>query len=175
MRVLYNYDGVSKKIATNPDKWLVTKDGVFSYHKRELIQEIDLTDKSIAPRIVNADDVTHRLHHASIALGAEELRLYAYMFTELFQVVEGETNFVGKDYDKYKALRDALSHRVLNPNLPAMKGLKQHYPQPDDFELTQSTPNSYEFNFNSEKNLRQLESEAKTLKQHAISYLKTRM
>ena len=30
MRVLYNYDGISKKIATNPDRWLLTKDGVFS-------------------------------------------------------------------------------------------------------------------------------------------------
>jgi hypothetical protein len=175
-RVLYNYDGISKKIATNPDRWLLTKDSVIRYNIRDLIQVLDLTDKSIAPRIVNSDDVTHRLHHASMALGAEELRLYAYMFTEFFQVVEEETNHVGKDYDKYSALRDVLSHRTLDLTR-AMKRVNQHYRQPDDFEFRQSTtnPSDYEFNFDSEKNMRQLETEAKTLKGIAMSYLNTRI
>jgi hypothetical protein len=175
MRVLYNYDGVSKKIATNPDRWLVTKDGVFSYHIRELIQVLDLTDKSIAPRLVKDDDMTHRLHHASIALGAEELRLYAYMFTELFQVIEEDDKNKRsiKDYDKYEALRSAMSHRQLKPNEPkaAMAKVNQYYQAPNNFEFTPT----HEFDYNSEKNLSQLKSEANDLKKHVMSYLNTRM
>lgn len=172
MRVLYNYDGNSKKIGTNPDRWLLTKDGVFSYHIRQLIQELDLTDNAISSRLVNADDVTHRLHHASLALGAEELRLYAYMFTEFFQVVEGEKKFVGTDYDKYAALRNAISHRELNPTDPnaAMAKVKQYYQAPNNFEFTPT----HEFDFNSAKNLQLLETEANKLKEIAVSYLNTR-
>lgn len=173
MRVLYNYDGISKKIATNPDRWLLTKDGVFSYHIRELIQELDLTDNAIAPRIVNADDVTHRLHHASLALGAEELRLYAYMVTEFFQVIEEEDDQKKKaipDYWKYSSLRDVLSHRPLDPTR-AMKWVKQYYLPPNDFEFTPTN----EFDFNSAKNIKLIESEAKKLKGVAMSYLNTRI
>jgi hypothetical protein len=92
------------------------------------------------------------------------------MFTELFQVIEGETNYV-QDYGKYSALRDALSHRVLDPDRSAMKWVKHHYPPPYDFVFT---PN-HEFNYNSDKNSQMLWAEASKLKGIAISYLNTRM
>jgi hypothetical protein len=173
MRVIYNYAGVSKKIGTNPDKWTVEREYGFPSHMREPIEVLDLTDKSIASRIVKDDDVTHQLHHASIALGAEELQLYAHMFTELFQVIEEDDDIKKNaipNYWKYSALRDALSHRPLDPTR-AMKWVNQHYSPPDNFEFTPTN----EFDYNSEKNLRQLKSEANNLKQYAMGYLNRKM
>jgi hypothetical protein len=45
--------------------------------------------------------------------------------------------------------------------------VKQYYKAPNDFDFT---PND-EFDFNSEKNMKQLEAEAKILKEIAMSYL----
>jgi hypothetical protein len=132
---------------------------------------LDLTDKSIAQRIAKDDDLTLRLHHFATALGAEELQLYAYMFTELFQVIEDDKNKnTIPDYLKYEALRNVLSHRELDPKR-AMKQVSGWFSPPNDFEFTATN----EFDHNSEKNLRQLKSEANNLKQHAMSYLNSRI
>jgi hypothetical protein len=74
------------------------------------------------------------------------------------------------NYWKYSALRDVLSHRPLDP-ARAMKWVKHYYRPPDDFDFKSTN----EFDFNSEKNVRQLKSEASNLKQFAMQYLNTRM
>jgi hypothetical protein len=177
--IRYYYNGINKKIVgSNPERWTVeTQLTIINQHLKGI--DLDLTDNAIVQMIQKDDDINHRLHHASLAREAEELKIFAIMFTELFQVIEGEKNRVGKDYDKYKALRDALSHRVLDPNRPAMIGIKTHYP-PNTFEFTpftqlQPSAPRYEFNYNSDKNMKVLEAEAKKLKGDAMSYLSTRI
>jgi len=167
-RVIYYWAGLMKKIGTNPDKWATSRIGTVVYHRLNDI-ELDLKDNNTIAQMIEHDkEINHRLHHASIAMGAEELQLFVTMFTELFQVIEGETTL--KDYWKYSALRDVISHRELDPKR-AMARVKQFYLPPNDFTFT---PNN-EFDHNSEKNLRQLKSEANDLKKLAMSYLGTKM
>jgi hypothetical protein len=124
--------GFSKKIGTRPkDIWKTITTLTAVSHKLKDI-ELDLTDNAVTQKLVKDEDINHRLHHASIALGAEELQLFVTMFTEFFQVIEGETNL--QDYDKYSALRDVLSHTVLDPNR-AMKWVNHNYRHPDHFEF----------------------------------------
>jgi hypothetical protein len=167
-RVIYYWAGLMKKIGTNPNKWTTSRIGTVLYHRLQDIELLDLKDNTIAQMIEHGKEINHRLHHASIAMGAEELQLFVTMFTELFQVIEGETTL--KDYWKYSALRDVISHRELDPKR-AMARVKQFYLPPNDFTFT---PNN-EFDHNSEKNLRQLKSEANDLKKLAMSYLGTKM
>jgi hypothetical protein len=177
-RVTHNFAGITEKIGTNPDRWRVTKQFGSSYHILKDI-ELDLTDNAIAEMIENDKDINHRLHHTSIALGAEELRLFPTMFTEFFQVIEIEDNKkkvlkkkknLPKYYLKYEALRNALSHRELNPKR-AIAQVNCYYRNRNKFEFTPTN----EFNYNSEKNMAQLKSEANKLKKRAISYLKRKM
>lgn len=167
-RVIYYWAGLMKKIGTNPDKWTTSRIGTVVYHRLQDIELLDLKDNTIAQMIEHDKEINHRLHHASIAIGAEELQLFVTMFTELFQVIEGETTL--KDYWKYSALRDVQSHRELDPKR-ALARVKQFYLPPNDFKFTPTN----EFDYNSEKNLRQLKSEANDLKKLAMSYLGTRM
>jgi hypothetical protein len=136
--------------------------------------ELDLQDKGVKHLIENAEEINHRLHHFSLALGAEELQLFANMFTELFQVIE-DANPANRiqDYEKYEALRNAISHRTLNPKKPraAMAQVKRWYPHPNDFEFTKDN----EFDSNSEKNEKQLGTEAFNLKKAVLAYLSTRL
>ena len=166
-RVIHYWAGLMKKIGTNPDKWTTSRIGTIVYHRLNDI-ELDLKDNTIAQMIEQDKEINHRLHHASIAMGAEELQLFVTMFTELFQVIEGETTL--KDYWKYSALRDVISHRELDPKR-AMARVKQLFLPPNDFTFTPTN----EFDHNSEKNLRLLKSEANDLKKLAMSYLGTRM
>jgi hypothetical protein len=169
------YQGVSRKIiGSNPEEWTVARDLMIRYHHIPNI-ELDLTDYAIAQMIEKDNDINYRLHHASLGIEAEELQLYPYMFTELFQVIEEEVKNKRTipDYEKYEALRNAISHRQLNPKRlkGAMAQVKKLYRPPNDFKFTTTN----EFDYNSQKNQRQLELEAKTLKQEAMSYLNTRM
>jgi hypothetical protein len=89
-RVTYHLTGFMKKIRVKPkDKWKTITTLTAVSHKLKDI-ELDLTDDAIAQKIVKDEDVNHRLHHASIALGAEELQIFVTMFTEFFQVIEVE-------------------------------------------------------------------------------------
>lgn len=168
-RVTPNLTGLTKKIGTDPDRRTTSKILRSSYHILKDI-ELDLTNNVIAQMIEKDEEINHRLHHVSLALGAEELQLFVTMFIELFQVIEDDKNKNSiPDYLKYEALRNALSHRELDPNRPrgAMTQVKQWYPPPCDFEFTPTN----EFDHNSEKNLRQLKSEANDLKKHVMFYL----
>jgi hypothetical protein len=169
-RVTYHLTGLMEKIGTDPDRWKTSTMGTASYHILKNI-ELDLTENTISQIIQNDEEINHRLHHASIAIGAEELQLFVTMFTELFQVIEDEKkkNTI-QDYRKYEALRNALSHRELDPNR-AMAQVNHWFLPPNDFKFTTTK----EFDYNSEKNLRQLKSEANDLKKYVISYLNTRM
>lgn len=174
-RVTCHFTGLNKKIRSKPrEKWkLITRKRVVWHNLKSI--EVDLTDKAIAQKIAMEKDISHRLHHASIALGAEELRLFPTMFTEFFQVIEIEAskkkllkkkNKLLRYYLKYEALRNALSHRELDPNR-AIAQVNCYYRNRNKFEFTPTN----EFNYNSEKNMRQLESEANNLKKRAMSYL----
>lgn len=167
-RVTHYLAGLMEKI--EDDSWKTCKIGTAVYHRLKNI-ELDLTDNAIVQMIEKDKEINNRLHHASIAIGAEELQLFVTMFTELFQVIEDERTLPG--YYKYEALRNALSHRELDPNRPkgAMAEVKRWFPPPNDFEFTPTN----EFDHNSEKNQKQLKSEAKNLKNLAMSYLNTRM
>jgi hypothetical protein len=174
-RVTCHLTGLNKKIRTKPrEVWKLIKTETVVWHNLKSI-ELDLTDKALAQKIAKEKDISHRLNHASIALGAEELRLFPTMFTEFFQVIEIEDNKkkvlkkkkkLPKYYLKYEALRNALSHRELDPKR-AIAQVNCYYRNRNKFEFTPTN----EFNYNSEKNMRQLKSEANKLKKHAMSYL----
>jgi hypothetical protein len=177
-RVTYHLTGFSKKIGTRPkDKWKTITTLTAVSHKLKDI-ELNLTDNAIAQKIVKDEDVNHRLHHASIALGAEELQLFVTMFTEFFQVIEVEDKKklkkkLPKYYFKYKALRNTISHRQLDPTDPkaAMAQVNGYYRGRHSFEFTPTN----EFNYNSEMNIKKLKSEANKLKKRAVSYLNGKM
>jgi hypothetical protein len=78
-RVTHNFAGLMKKIGTNPDRWTTSNGHMGRYHILKNI-ELDLTDNAIVQKIEKDEDINHRLHHASLARGVEELQLYAYMF-----------------------------------------------------------------------------------------------
>jgi hypothetical protein len=170
-RVVCYRTGIMERI--EDDRWKLSKTFTARYHILKDI-ELDLGDNVIAQMIENDEEINYRLHHASIAIGAEELQLFVTMFTELFQVIEDEKkkNTI-PDYRKYEALRNALSHRELDPNRRngAMAQVKQWFPPPNDFEFTPTN----EYDHNSEKNSKQLKSEAYNLKKLVMSYLSAKM
>jgi hypothetical protein len=180
-RVTYHRIGLMKRIRVRPrERWRIGTETKFGYHNLKSI-ELDLTDSAIAQKMAKDEDINHRLHHASIAIGAEELQLPVSMFTEFFQVIEENNNNnkkkkkrkLPKYYHKYKALRDAISHRQLKPTEPraAMQQVNLYYRGRHKFEFTPT----HEFNYNSEKNITQLKSEASKLKKRALSYINKKM
>jgi hypothetical protein len=164
-RVVSHRTGIMERI--EDDRWKLGKIFTARYHILKDI-ELDLGDNVIAQMIENDEEINQQLHHASVALGAEELDLFVTMFTELFQVIEKETTL--QDYCKYKALRDAISHKELDPDR-AFKRVNYWFPSPNHFEFTAN----YEFDHNSPKNLKQLKSEAYNLKKLVMSYLIAKM
>jgi hypothetical protein len=167
-RVVCHRTGIMERIEDG--RWKLSKILTARYHILKDI-ELDLGDNVIAQMIENDEEISHRLHHASIAVGAEELQLFVTMFTELFQVIQNEKkkNTIPY-YRKYEALRNALSHRELAPTR-AMAQVKQWFPPPNDFVFTATN----EFDHNSEKNSKQLKSEAYNLRKHVMSYLSAKM
>jgi len=79
---------------------------------------------------------------------------------ELFQIIEKDKGF--KDYDKYKALRDALSHQ--RPVQHAEKEVNKYFP--DGYEF-----NNHEFNHLSENNRVNLRKDAEDFEQSVIPQL----
>jgi hypothetical protein len=158
-------DGYIVKTGTNPDRWSVLKKISPRYHIRQTI-ELDLNNKVIISIIENDEDTNLQLHHASLAMGAEESRRFADMYRELFQVIEKEEEV--KDYCKFKSLRNALSHQR---KLDRAKPKVEKYFGKGRYDFTAND----EFDHNSSKNMENLKEDANDLKSIVMSDLSTKM
>lgn len=161
--VKYAYEGRSPK---NPQASggtkTVRKDCTALYHRRQMIDELNLTsNQKISSIMQNDEDTNIKLYHARLAIEAEENRQYSNMYRELFQVIEKETGL--QDYKMYKSLRNAISHQ--KPVKDAEKDVKNHFPS-GWYEFT-----NHEFNHNSKKNREHLKKDAGDLKGIVITEL----
>lgn len=158
--VKYTYAGYSLKMSDG--RKLVIRDYVFPFHVRPMINELNLiSNRKINSIIQNDENTNMQLYHARLAIEAEENRQYANMYRELFQVIEKETGL--PCYQKYKSLRDAISHQKELHSAPTK--VKEYFGQ-ERYDFLNG-----EFNHNSKKNRNHLKKDADDLKKVVIAYL----
>jgi hypothetical protein len=164
--VKYSYEGYHQKTSAGTAR-TVRKKFTGVYHIQPMIDELNLKSNQAISSIMQNDEETNmQLYHFRLAIGAEENRQYANMYRELFQVIEKETGL--QNYQKYKALRHAISHQ--RPVDRAENAVITHF----GAGRYNFTPN-HEFDHNSKKNREHLKEDAGDLKQAVIKYLSPKL
>ena len=128
--------------------------------------ELDLNHNTIISILQNDDEFNQQLHHGSLAIGSEEIRQYENMITQFFQVIEKDTAL--QDYDKWKGLRDTLSHQE---KLYKAKSEVEKWFGVGSFDFTAND----EFDHDSYKNLERVKLEASNFKRFIMTYLNARI
>ena len=159
--VKYVYEGFRTKTPNASGRRTLRKEFTGSYHIRAMIDKLDLNSNQAISSIMQNDQDMQR-YHVRLAKEAEENGQYANMYKELFQVIEKE--ILLKDYNKYKSLRDALSHQT---ELDRAKPKVEKYFGKRRYDFTTND----EFDHNSTKNRENLKKDAEDLKDVVIEHL----
>lgn len=136
----------------------VYKDLIVKYNIEGSIDKVDITDSNIA-NIINID-VNPELVYLSDAVAHKYHGRYSEAIKEAFKVIEGK-NYPITDYNKYKCIRDILSHREgehLYPNTRKyftcfFKPVRDKF----DFKYCDESNGIFIFDFDSPKTKKTLE------------------
>jgi len=131
--------------------------------KAEIVRTVDLENKALDSMINRDSSFNQKMAHISRGLKASEGSDPITMIKEFYDVFNEDN--LPKKIERFKPLRDILSHRKINrPN--TMSLLKKNFPNLKiDFR-----PKKIHLDITNSTNMKELREEAEFLKMEAVSY-----